>query len=783
MRIRWSCRTGPVRVALAVAVLVATTSLVSMSPLTTDIARAGVDTHSLGARYDSGKTAVTFRVYSSRATRLSLYLYDTPRGAQEKGSLVLGKDTGTNVFSTVISVATLRDTYGIAGTVYYGYRAWGPNWPHTAGWTKGSPAGFLTDVDANGNRFNPNKLLLDPYALEVSHDPQTPAGPGGATYQSGPASREIDSGTLAPKGIVLAASSAGVGVKPTRTLKDDLVYETHVRGLTKNDTGIAAAYRGTYKGAGLKAGYLASLGVTAVEFLPVQETQNDTNDVDPTGTQGDNYWGYSTLNYFAPDRRYAYDKSPGGPTSEFREMVRAFHAVGIKIFTDVVYNHTGEGYQAGSDKRVYNVITFRGLDNPTYYSLTGDMQNSWDNTGVGGNYNTVNPIAQNLIIDSLAYWKNTLGVDGFRHDLASVLGNTCQHGCFTYDKTNPATALNRIIREMPPRAAGGGAGVDWIAEPWAIGAGTYQVGNFPAGWSEWNGIYRDSLRRDQNQLGGASVTPGELANRFAGSSDLYGDDGRLPWNSVNFLVAHDGFTLHDLYACNSKNNGQAWPYGPSDGGSDDNISWDQGGNPVDQRRAARTGMAMLLLSAGTPMMTGGDEHLRGLRCNNNPYNLDSDANWQSWSQTQPQVDFMTYTQRLIAYRMAHPALRPTNFYTGQDTNGNGLGQLQWFTPAGVAPDSSYWSNANNHALAWRLDGSEFGDPAAAHYIAYNGWSAEVSFSLPAPPVGKQWYRVTDTSAWAEGPGQVAAPGTESLIGGTATQYLLRGRGLLLLIAK
>ncbi|MGQ0838830.1 alpha-amylase family glycosyl hydrolase [Actinokineospora sp.] len=764
------------------AVVIAAAGLAVANPVTHAPALAGIDTNALGARYDGTGSAISFRVYSSRATRIALYVYGAPSGAQEKVSYLLAKDSATAVFSTTVSVAELRDTHGITGAVYYGYRSWGPNWPYTTGWTKGSSAGFVTDVDASGNRFNPNKLLLDPYALEVSHDPRTPTVSSEGGYQSGPATRTVDSGPQAPKGIVLAAGTGGIGAKPTRALKDDLVYEVHVRGFTKNDTSIPAAYRGTYRGAGLKAGYLAALGVTAVEFLPVQESQNDANDVDPTGTADDNYWGYATLNYFAPDRRYAADKSAGGPTAEFKAMVRAFHDAGIKVFTDVVYNHTGEGYQMGADKRVYNLLSWRGLDNPTYHSLTGDLQNSWDNTGVGGNFNTFNPIAQNLIVDSLAYWKNTLGVDGFRHDLASVLGNTCQHGCFAYDKVNPGTALNRITRELPPRPAGGGTGVDWIAEPWAIGAGTYQVGNFPSGWSEWNGVYRDSLRRDQNQLGVTAVTPGELATRFAGSSDLYADDGRRPWNSVNFIVAHDGFTLGDLYSCNGKNNGQPWPYGPSDGGSDDNISWDQGGNPADQRKAARTGLAFLLLSAGTPMLTGGDENLRGVRCNNNPYNVDSSANWQSWSPTADQANFKTYAQRLAAYRMAHPALRPVNFYTAADTNGNGLGQLQWFTPAGVAPDAGYWGNPNNHAIAWRLDGSELGDPAT-HYIAYNGWSGDVTFTLPAPPVGKQWYRVTDTSGWAEGPGQVATPGTEALIGGTSTQYVLRGRALLLLIAK
>lgn len=747
-------------------------------------AQAAINAQNLGGRYDASASNVTFRVYSSRATRMEVYLYKTASGAQEVAKYVLTKDSTSNVWSTTVSVATLKTTYGLTGPIYYGYRAWGPNWPYVSGWTKGSSLGFISDVDAAGNRFNPNKLLLDPYAREMSHDPSTAANPDGTVYASGVSYRNLDSGARAPKGIVLAADSQSIGVKPTRAQKDDVVYEVHVRGLTMNDSSIAAAYRGTYQGAAQKAAYLASLGVTAVEFLPVQETQNDTNDVNATSTSGDNYWGYMTLNYFAPDRRYAADKSAGGPTREFKAMVKAFHDQGIKVYIDVVYNHTGEGGAwNASDKTVYNLYSWRGLDNPTYYSLTSDLQNSWDNTGVGGNYNTHNPVAQNLIVDSLAYWRDTLGVDGFRFDLASVLGNTCEHGCYNFDKMDANNALNRIVRELPPRPAAGGTGVDLIAEPWAIGGNSYQVGNFPSGWSEWNGAFRDTLRKSQNKMGLEPVTPGQLASRLAGSSDLYQDDGRKPWHSVNFMVAHDGFTLKDLYSYNSKNNLQAWPYGPSDGGEDNNLSWDQGGVLADQRKAARNGLALMLLSAGTPMMTGGDEFLRSLNGNNNAYNLDSSVNWLNYSWTSDQSNFYTFAQRLIAFRKAHPALRPANFYASADTNGNVMEQMRWFKPDGSVADGAYFGDSNNRALAYRLDGSELGDPSAAIYVAYNAWSGNVNFSLPWPGTGKNWYRVTDTCNWAEGPNQVKLAGQEDLIGGERYSYGVCGRGLLVLIAR
>ncbi|HEY5810637.1 MAG TPA: isoamylase, partial [Povalibacter sp.] len=609
-----------------------------------------IDAQQLGARYSTNLSSITFEVYSSRATRVEVWIYKSAAGAQEKVRYVMTKDPATQVWSKTASVATLKGTYGIIGTVYYGYRAWGPNWPYHTSWTKGSSVGFSSDVDAQGNRFNPNKLLVDPYTRELSQDPQTPTQPNGTQYASGSQFRALDTGAISPKSMVLPPDSTAIGSKPARALKDDVIYEAHVRGLTKADSSIAANLRGTYAGAALKAPYLATLGVTAIEFLPLQETQNDTNDVDPSSTAGDNYWGYMTLSYFAPDRRYASDKSPGGPTREFKQMVKAFHDQGIKVFVDVVYNHTGEGgLYSGSDPTTANLLSWRGLDNPTYYSLTSDLQFHWDNTGTTGNYNTFNPVAQNLIVDSLAYWINTLGVDGFRFDLATVLGNTCQHGCFNYDKMNPGTALNRIVAEIPARPANGGAGVDWIAEPWAIGEGTYQVGNFPAGWTEWNDKFRDSLRKDQNRLGVENVTLSELATRFAGSSDLFQDDGRLPWHSINFMVAHDGFTLSDLYRCNGKNNSQPWPLGPSDGGSDNNISWDQNAIQSDQRKAARNGQAFLALSAGVPMMTHGDEFLRSLNCNNNPYNLDSPSNWLSWSWDVDQTNFKAFTAGLFAF--------------------------------------------------------------------------------------------------------------------------------------
>ena len=728
-------------------------------------AGAAINASGLGASYDSTQSNVIFRVYSARATRIDVYLYASPLNSPEVLSRQLTANNNTNIFSVSMPVATLQAA-GITGPVYYGYRVWGPNWPFSSSWTTGgSSAGFISDVDAQGNRFNPNKLLIDPYAHEISRDPVNATWTDGTVYASGASNRNRDTGTLAPKSILWVPVSQSVGIKPTRAQKDDIIYEVNVRGLTKNDSSVPTALQGTYAGAALKAPYLASLGVTAVEFQPVQETQNDSNDNTPNSTAGQNYWGYSTLNYFAPDRRYASNQAAGGSTSEFQAMVKAFHDQGIKVYIDVVYNHTAEGGAWNpSDSTTYSIFSWRGLDNPTYYELTSDMQYSYDNTGTGGNYNTYNTVAQNLIVDSLAYWRDTMGVDGFRFDLASVLGNTCTVGCFNFNSTDSNTAINRILRELPQRPATGGSGVDLYAEPWAIGGNSFQLGGFPAGWSEWNGSYRDTLRQAQNDLGIATITTGQLAARLAGSSDLFGS--RNPWNSTNLIVVHDGFTLDDLYSCNGPNNNQAWPYGPSDGGSSANYSWDQNGAAAAQRAAARVGFALLMLSAGTPLMTGGDEYLRSLRCNNNPYNDDSTANWLNYSWTSDQSNFNAFVQGMIAFRKAHAALRPLSFYSSA--------QLAWWTPAGTTPDATYFNNGINHAIAYQFSGSALGDSYSSIYVAYNAWSGNVNFTLPSLSTGTNWYRVTDTCTWAEGPNQVRTPGQRIRLADKAMAYAVVG---------
>ena len=734
----------------------------------------------LGAALDSTGQNITFRIVSSTATRIEVWIYDQPQNAQEKTRLTLTKDQNSQIWSVTAPLRNLQAT-GSAGLVYYGYRAWGSNWPYDPAWVKGTAVGFKQDVDALGNRFNPNKLLLDPYALEISHDPLVPTSGGGQTdaaiYNSGAAMRNVDTGTHAPKAIFMPPVTSSVGTKPARALKDDIIYEVHLRGLTKNDSSIPEPLRGTYAGAALKATYLKRLGVTAVEFLPLQEFQNDTNDV-VASSAGDNYWGYDPYHYFAPDKRYAADQSPGGVRKEFKSMVKAFHDQGLKVFVDVVYNHTGEGnVVCESDPTIARVLSWRGLDNAAYYELADDARCYVNNNGVGPNVNTANETMRNLIMDSLRYWKDELGVDGFRFDLAPVLGNACEKACFSFSGSDSKNVINRALSELPARPIDGGDGVDLIAEPWALGDGTYQLGAFPATWASWNDKFRDAFRRAQNKLGVDVVTPAELATRFAGSSDLF----QKPSYSVNFIVAHDGFTLRDLYSYNAKMNNQAWDKGPSDGGSDNNLSWDQGGAAELQRQAARTGLAILMVSAGVPMITGGDEMYRTQYGNNNTYNLDSAANWLDYQNAASQPNFFNFAAKLFTFRNAHAALRPAMFFTGTDHNGNGLIDIRWLRNDGHTVDAAYFQDPNQHFLAFRIDGSEFGDSVQSIYVAYNGWSGPVSVTLPDNIAGKRWYRVSDTAAWMENQDNFNAPGAEELLNNAS--YGMHARSLLLLVEK
>lgn len=727
----------------------------------------------LGACLSSG--GLRFQLMSYNATRVEVCLFSQPQQMNALECLPLQPDKATGTWTLNLSMDEMKRR-GLAPTktrpLYYGYRVWGPNWEYDPSWKPGSKAGFRSDVDEHGNRFNPNKLTLDPYALEISHGLDAVADH--TVFETGELYRERDSAQMAPKGVIAPTGLTPFTYqKPTRALKDDVIYEVHVKGLTKADPAIPSQYRGTYKGAGMKARALKELGVTAVEFLPVHQKVSQRDNP--------NYWGYMTLGYFAPERSYSFDQSPGGVVREFREMVEAFHREGIKVYIDVVYNHTGEGGVAPENPSHSSIYSFRGIDNATYYELSHDKRHYMDNTGCGHNIATFREPVREFIMDSLRYWKDHMGVDGFRFDLAPVVGNVPRNGKFYFDGEDPRGVLKRAVAELPARPAGGGKGVDLIAEPWGIGEGTYQQGRFPQGWSEWNAQhFRDKVRSFFNKRGVEPVSVGEMANAVSGSAGLFQGGGRKPWNSVNIITAHDGFTLRDLFSYNHKNNNQPWPFGPSDGGEDHNRSWDQGGDESLQRQLVRTAMMTMLLSSGTPHINGGDEFYRTLKGNNNPWNLDSIANYLRWDQVSENIGLHEFVKFLLRFRKENPSLRPAEFYKGQDLNGNGLKDITWYGADGRELRSQSFGR-NDGLLAYRLDATEFGKgPARSIFVAINGDFKDVKLHLPPPARGHAWFRIADSASWFEADNNYHPPGTEARIDGN---YEMKGRCALLLMEK
>ena len=714
----------------------------------------------LGARrHENGD--VEIRVRAPNATRIEVAFFDRPWGASERFRALLTREDDR--FSARVPATDLEDL----DVVYYGLRVWGPNWTYDDAWSPGSDVGRIADVDENGNRMNPNKLVLDPYALEVSHDPITAEVTDYGFYRTDTDNRARDSAPWTPKGIVIdlpAPATPGPGRAP----RDEIIYEVHLRGLTMQDATVPAGERGTYAGARRRARYLRELGVTAIEFLPLHETPNAQNELTPDAS-GDNYWGYSTLSYFAPDRRYAMDRTPGGPTRELRDMVQAFHDEGLEVYVDVVYNHTTEGGGFGD---AATILSWRGLDNATFYQLADDARGYVNGNGVGPNVNVANPVTADMVLHSLRYWHEIIGVDGFRFDLMPISSNRCTRGCYEFA---PDELPERIAREIG-RPEEGGRGAVLIAEPWGLAAGSYQLGRFPEGWLEWNDRTRDTIRRDLNRIADERVSPRDLARAFEGSPDIFGGGHHLP---VNFVVAHDGFTLADLFRYDIKNNGQPWPWGPSDGGSDNNHSSAHGGDEATQRTCARSALALIALSAGVPMITGGDEMLRTQRGNNNTYNLDSPGNWLDWNGLDSEASFHRFTQRLFAFRSAHRALRPRDpWRAGYDGDDDGLPQVTWIASGGTPADDPYFDDTGLHYLAWLLDADELGDDVPAILVLYNGWDGALEVGLPDAPEGSSWQSLMDTTPLGDDFGHFHD--TPVPVGDT---YWLNARGVALLVAQ
>jgi glycogen operon protein len=653
---------------------------------------------------------------------------------------------------------------------WYGLRLWGPNWPWDETWIPGSEAGFLADVDDAGHRFNPNRLVVDPWALEWSHDPIHADLRDGTVFQTGPY-RARDSGPVAPKGLVLVPPlPADRPPPPLRGLHEDVVYEVHLRGLTRNDPSVPEALRGTYAGAALLAPRLRALGVTAVEFLPLHETQNDQNDLDPASADGDNYWGYASLSFFAPDRRYAADRSSGGPTRELIAMVDAFHREGIKVFVDVVYNHTGEGGAWGPERGTSTVWSWRGLDNALFYQ-TVEGRGYRDDNGVGPNLRFTHPLVRRHVMDSLKYWTETIGVDGFRFDLAAVLGNACDEDCFRYSSDGLLREIADAFARRPD-----GTGVDLIAEPWGLTEGTYQLGRFGPGWSEWNDRMRIATRQAINRPWEAQGLR-EIRRRIEGSPDLFAADRPGPAASLGYVVSHDGFTWWDLVSCADRRNDQPWPMGPSDGGSTFNQQWDHDGDPVAQRQAARTSFALMALGDGVPMLNGGDEFLRTQHCNNNAYNIDSVANWLDWTAAADAADFTRFVQTLLTLRGRHPQLRPATWRAPADEGGP-----RWLNGRGEPLQGEAWDRAEEPVLARWLPGVA-GDPDAPPlYWAWNRSDTWQEVRFPDPGPGRTWHRVADTAAWLE-PISANVHPWETLPGVGREGYGMHPRSLVVVVSR
>ncbi|HVK57973.1 MAG TPA: glycogen debranching protein GlgX [Candidatus Kapabacteria bacterium] len=619
----------------------------------------------LGATFD-GK-GVNFAVYSESATDIELCLFDA-LGQPQAASFRLPEFTGF-VWHGYLP--------GLNPGQLYGYRAHGEFNPSA------------------GLRHNPAKLLLDPYARAIcgKMDWNAPI----FSYPLGDEQADLafdnnDNATGVPKGVVL---DDRFDWEDDRLLNipwnDTIIYEVHVRGFTMKHPEIPEELRGTYAGFAHPAAidYLKKLGVTAVELLPVHDFLREKHLLDKGLT---NYWGYNTRNFFSPTSLYSSSGDRGEQVTEFKSMVKALHCAGLEVILDVVYNHTCEGNHLGPS------ISFRGLDNRTYYHLvTDDSRYYMDYTGTGNSLNVNHPQVLKLITDSLRYWVTEMHVDGFRFDLASVLAREL------YD-VDKLAAFFDIIHQDPILAE-----VKLIAEPWDVGMGGYQVGNFPVLWSEWNGKYRDNVRKfwkgDDGQLQ-------ELSSRLMGSSDLYQDDGREPYNSINLIVAHDGFTLADLVSYNDKHNDANGE--DNNDGANDNNSWNCGAEgPTDDAevnalrlRQMKNLMATLLLSQGVPMICGGDEVARSQGGNNNAYCQDNEISWHDWNIDERKNALLEFTKQLIQIRKQHPNFRRHKFVRWRKLHPETAKDAIWFSPEGEEMTEENWHAPFAKTFALLLDGSK-----------------------------------------------------------------------------
>ncbi len=661
----------------------------------------------LGATWDG--VGVNFALFSEHATKVELCLFDHPEARVESARFELPEQDDM-VWHGYLP--------GVRPGQLYGYRVHGAYDP------------------AAGMRFNPAKVVLDPYAKAVGRLVRWCDENFGYTIgdpREDLSFDERDNAASAPLARVVDAAFTWGEDRPPRTpWHDTVIYELHVKGFTELHSAVPQALRGTYAGLASAPAvrHLQELGVTAVELMPVHHHVVDRHLVD-RGLS--NYWGYNTLAFFAPEERYA---PPHADTvREFKMLVRALHAAGIEVILDVVYNHTAEGNQLGP------TLSLRGIDNAAYYRLEPDPRYYLDFTGCGNTLNMRHPRVLQLLMDSLRYWVTEMHVDGFRFDLASALAREL------YD-VDKLSAFFDVVHQDPVISQ-----VKLIAEPWDLGAGGYQVGNFPVLWTEWNGRYRDTVRSFWRGDGG---TVSELASRLAGSADLYEHSGRRPHASINFVTSHDGFSLEDLVSYDHKHNEANLDENRD--GDDHNLSWNCGvEGPTDdpavhelRARQKRNFMATLLVSQGVPMIRGGDELGHTQRGNNNAYCQDNELSWLHWDLDGEGEAFLAFVRRMIEIRRENPALRRRRFLHGQRIRGGDIKDITWLAPSGAEMTEDDWNVGFARALGVRLGAvpePAGGPPAPLNTLVllFNANHEDLDFVLPPDGVGRRWELLVDTA--------------------------------------
>ena len=664
----------------------------------------------LGATFDGSGT--NFALYSAVATKVELCLFDR-EGNENRIELT---EVDNDVWHCYLP--------GIAPGHQYGYRVYGPYDP------------------ANGHRCDPSKLLLDPYAKAISGTVKNDPSLFSYDFADPTQRNEEDSADSTMRSVVVSPFfDWGRDRPPAHPYNETIIYEAHVKGFTKLHPDIPKELQGTYLGLAHPAAikHLTDLGVTAIELMPVHQFVNDTS-LQDKGLS--NYWGYNTIGFFAPHNGYATYGQNGHQVNEFKTMVKSLHEAGIEVILDVVYNHTAEGNHMGP------TLSFRGIDNASYYRLVdGDQAHYFDTTGTGNSLLMRSHAVLQLIMDSLRYWVTEMHVDGFRFDLASTLARQ-------FHEVDKLSTFFEIIAQDPVLS-----GVKLIAEPWDVGDGGYNVGEFPALWSEWNGKYRDTMR---DFWRGEPSTLGEFAARISGSADLYQHSGRAPMASINFITAHDGFTLNDLVSYNNKHN-EANGEGNADGESN-NRSWNCGeeGPTEDpevlslRSRQIKNFLTTMLFSQGVPMICHGDEMGRTQAGNNNVYCQDNELSWVNWNLTATQQDLLHFTRRVIKLRKDHPVLRRRRFFYGDAAHGgeSKLQEIGWLRPSGEHMRDEDWTAWYARSLMVYVNGHAISEPNLrgekivdnSFLLLVNASEEDIEFTIPTEPTGtsKAWKVVIDT---------------------------------------